>query len=77
LYGADVLIANKMESNGQQDRIHISQSSKDLLEKVNFNGRYIFTPSTPTEVKALGAQIPSYFVDKDIKNELDLSPQSK
>lgn len=75
LYGSDVLIANKMESNGQQDRIHISQSSKDLLDKVNQTGRYMFTENGEVEIKALNRKVNSYFVDKDLKNEL-LEPSS-
>lgn len=31
IYGPDVLIANKMESNGMPGRIHISESTKNML----------------------------------------------
>ena len=33
LYGQDVLIANKMESSGESDAIHVSESTKLILEK--------------------------------------------
>eukprot|EP01017_Pseudomicrothorax_dubius_P040929 TRINITY_DN6496_c0_g1_i1.p1 TRINITY_DN6496_c0_g1~~TRINITY_DN6496_c0_g1_i1.p1 ORF type:complete len:125 (+),score=13.61 TRINITY_DN6496_c0_g1_i1:119-493(+) len=32
IYGKDVLIANKMESNGVEGKIHISETTKALLE---------------------------------------------
>lgn len=73
LYGSDVLIANKMESNGQQDRIHISQSSKELLDKVNKNRRYLFTPNGETEIKALNRKVGGYFVDKNVQQDIDSS----
>jgi class 3 adenylate cyclase len=73
LYGSDVLIANKMESNGQQDRIHISQSSKDLLDKVNKSKRYLFTPNGETEIKALNRKVVGYFIDKNVQHDMESS----
>jgi hypothetical protein len=73
LYGSDVLIANKMESNGQQDRIHISQSSKDYLDKINKNKRYLFTPNGETEIKALNRSVKGYFVDKNVQHDMESS----
>lgn len=68
LYGSDVLIANKMESNGQEDRIHISESSKKLLDKTNTDNRYIFTPNEePVEIKALNKTVNSYWVDRNMQ----------
>jgi len=32
LYGADVVIANKMESNGKKGEVHVSEETKQLLE---------------------------------------------
>ena len=32
IYGADVMISNKMESNGEKGKIHISEETKILLE---------------------------------------------
>ena len=32
VYGKDILIANKMESSGKEDRILISESTKNILE---------------------------------------------
>jgi hypothetical protein len=63
-----VLIANKMESNGQQDRIQISESSKQLLDIINQDNRYIFTPGEePVEIKALNKSVNSYFVDRNMQ----------
>lgn len=76
LYGSDVLIANKMESNGKEDRIHISQSTKDLLDKVNRNNRYLFTPNGYTEVKALSRKVFGYFVDKNVQKDIEESSDS-
>lgn len=71
LYGADVLIANKMESNGQEDRIHVSQTSKELLDKVNQNKRYMFSPNGEVEISALNRKVKSYFVDRNNSKQTD------
>lgn len=42
LFGKDVVIANKMESNGQPGRILISESTKTKLEEY-FKNEFIFT----------------------------------
>lgn len=76
LYGSDVLIANKMESNGKQDRIHISQSTKELLEKVNKNKRYIFTDNGHTEIKALSRRVAGFLVDKNVQKDIEESSDS-
>lgn len=36
VYGKDVLIANKMESEGEPGRVHVSEATKNLLEKDKF-----------------------------------------
>lgn len=33
IYGRDVMIANKMESNGKAGRIMVSETTKNLLER--------------------------------------------
>lgn len=69
LYGSDVLIANKMESNGGHDRIHISEQTKKLIELVNTDKKYIFTPAeNPVYIKALNKEVPSYWVDRNVQD---------
>lgn len=34
IYGQDVLIANKMESNGKKGHVHVSEDTKKLLEEI-------------------------------------------
>ena len=41
IYGGDVLIANKMESNGEKGKIHVSEETKLLLEE-NFYDQFSF-----------------------------------
>lgn len=42
IYGTDVMISNKMESNGEPGRIMVSQATKDLLESA-FEFEYLFS----------------------------------
>lgn len=46
IYGADVMISNKMESNGEKGKIHISEETKILLES-QFAFDYTFTYNKP------------------------------
>ena len=32
IYGTDVLIANKMESNGEAGKVNVSEATKKILE---------------------------------------------
>ena len=41
------------------------------FDKVNKTGKYMFTPNGEVEIKALSRRVNSYFVDKDLKNDLD------
>ena len=41
IYGKDVTIANKMESNGEEGNIMISETTKEMLERnINYNLDY-------------------------------------
>ena len=31
IYGSDVVLANKMESNGEKDRVNVSETTKNIL----------------------------------------------
>ncbi len=62
VYGKDILIANKMESNGIEGRIVVSETTKNLLHnktKLKFE--------TYKEVDILGSTIQSYLVSHDQK----------
>ena len=51
IYGRDVLIANKMESNGVSGGVVVSQTTKELLEKDNKNQEFGFEKIKEVEVK--------------------------
>jgi class 3 adenylate cyclase len=41
IYGADVTLANYMESGGKEGRINVSEVTRDLIEE-NADGKFIF-----------------------------------
>jgi class 3 adenylate cyclase len=59
IYGKDVMIANKMESNGVPGKVAVSQATKDLLEE-NTNGSFGF--EFLKDVKAWGETVKSYIL---------------
>ena len=40
VYGGDVVIANKMESNGENGKIQVSEETKTLLQKLDVQDYY-------------------------------------
>jgi class 3 adenylate cyclase len=64
LYGHDVLIANKMESSGQQDKVHISQATKEMIERSSQQRRYNFIEDDDVEIQALQTTVKTYFLEK-------------
>jgi class 3 adenylate cyclase len=42
IYGTDVMISNKMESNGEPGKIMVSETTKNLLESA-YESEYTFT----------------------------------
>lgn len=52
IYGPDVLIANKMESNGVKGFVHVSEETKKLLEK-DYDDIFNFEPNTTIELKTI------------------------
>lgn len=60
IYGNDVMLANKMESEGEKGRINISEKLKSVLME-NFDD-FKFTPNKVLDYK--GEKIQMYFVDK-------------
>ncbi|CAG9312880.1 unnamed protein product [Blepharisma stoltei] len=61
IYGPDVLIANKMESNGKPGEINVSDKTKELLEK-NYNGEFEYTFNKEVPAKAIDRVHQSYFI---------------
>jgi class 3 adenylate cyclase len=70
MYGSDVLIANKLESSGAQDKIHISQATKDLLDLANQDKRYRFTPDHVLTFNKFtpAREIMTYFIDRNVND---------
>lgn len=64
LYGHDVLIANKMESSGQQDKVHISQATKDMIERSSQQRRYNFIQDADVDIQVLETTVKTYFLEK-------------
>ena len=63
IYGSDVEIANKMESNGQQGRINISEVTKKLLE-VYQPERFEFTANKKVFHEPTNRELKSYFLSQ-------------
>ena len=59
IYGPDVSIANKMESEGKKGHINVSERTKQLLEQAEPN-TYRFEPHT--KVESFDKVIQSYLV---------------
>lgn len=56
IYGKDVLIANKIESNGKEGNIVISDILKELIENT-FPEFYIFEYHNMVKIEALDMEI--------------------
>lgn len=63
LYGKDVQIANKMESSGQQDKVHISEDTKKLLDS-SLTTKYRYIKDDDVPIKALQTSVKTYFIEK-------------
>lgn len=64
MYGQDVLIANKIESSGKSDAVHISEATKLMIDKSANKRRYEFDADDDIVVKSLGKTVKTYFVEK-------------
>lgn len=67
IYGKDVLIANKMESNGVIGNIMVSENTKKLLENETSLG-YRFEKKKEVECKGLERPISGYLIHFEGKN---------
>jgi len=63
IYGPDVLIANKMESNGCKGRVHVSDITKSMLEQAAPNA-FAYEFNKEMELKSISATRKGYFVEK-------------
>jgi hypothetical protein len=61
LYGPDLVIANKMESGGQEGHINISERTKILLEELQ-TANYTFEENKKIYIKSIDSEIQSYLV---------------
>lgn len=65
LYGHDVLIANKMESSGKEDAVHVSEATKLMLQSSPVGAKkYRFIEDEVVEIKALDSKVNTYFLEK-------------
>lgn len=67
VYGRNVMIANKMESNGEPGKVMISQTTKDMLERGEHH-EYNITIGNVVSVKGKGKDkedIQGYFITKN------------
>ena len=62
IWGPDVLIANKMESNGQPGKIKVSEDTKSMIESRGKN-LFRFKEDGKVEVPAIDAVKKSYFLE--------------
>jgi class 3 adenylate cyclase len=79
LFGQDVLIANKIESSGKSDALHISDATKLMLDRSDAWNKYYAEKDADVEIKALGRKIGTYFLEKkdQNKNKTDLQKSNK
>jgi class 3 adenylate cyclase len=75
LYGQDVLIANKMESSGRPDSIHVSESTKLLLEKTSYRKHYLAQPDKEVYISSLETKVNTYFLERRDKGS-DKTPKN-
>ena len=61
IYGKDVVLANKMESNGIEGNIMVSETTKNFLEK-DKNNYFDFEWKKKVECKAYDNPVSGYLV---------------
>ena len=62
IFGADVVIANKMESNGTPGKINVSGRTKRLLEDLE-TCNYSFEENITIKLPSVNASVNSYFLN--------------
>ncbi len=69
IFGSDVLIANKMESNGEVGSIAVSEDTKNLLEYEDGDNKdkyFKFIPNKTVHVSSVNREIKSYFITTNL-----------
>ena len=61
IYGKDVMIANKMESNGCPGKINISLDVKNVLDK-NYPDKFFIEKNKDVELHSFNETVESFFV---------------
>ena len=69
IYGSNVVIANKMESNGVPGCITVSEDTKNLIESCNLE-KFTFQPHKLVEIKATKSSIQSYIISTFSETDL-------
>jgi class 3 adenylate cyclase len=64
IYGSDVSIANKMESEGQPGKINISETARRLIDQYS-PGRYSYTENKVVEYSAADMKVMSWFISEN------------
>ncbi|CAG9311321.1 unnamed protein product [Blepharisma stoltei] len=70
IYGPDVDIANKMESNGQAGKINVSEVTKALLE-VHCPGRFDYVFNKVVTHQPVNRSLDAYFVRAKLTDDLE------
>ncbi|KAL4479077.1 hypothetical protein ABPG73_022195 [Tetrahymena malaccensis] len=79
VYGSDVTIANKMESNGERGKILISQVTYDLLANSQYSNLFNFTKKEEdVYIKTLDRYMPAYFAElnQQVQDSSEILEQS-
>lgn len=61
IWGTDVLIANKMESNGKPGRVKVSEDTKKIMDKVS-KEKFEYEESSDLSLDSLGIVKKTYFI---------------
>lgn len=70
IYGKDVYIANKMESNGSPGRVLVSEKTENIISS-KFSEQLKFEENKEIELPIFGEKMLSYFIfPKSLEEEL-------
>ena len=77
IFGQDVLIANKMESNGMAGAVCISENTYNLIKKNFLVDTFEFKEHHPCEIGTIGKTIKSYIVEQIFNEEMMMGETSE
>lgn len=64
IYGPEVNVANKMESNGENDKVAVSEETMNHVLKTSQANNFEFTLHNTCKIESLKREITSYFVNE-------------